>query len=348
MNRYQNYNQQNYNEQQLRKEYYEYLQNEMRENTLRRREKNSLIATGIAIGAALIVQLIIEIILVSALKPLNIYELFNSSSLFQNCYNVLVADLCGLGIPFTVLAIVFKKRFVTPLVPTKKLGAAKASAWVALGMGGCLIANIATNGVIKLFDFFGYELTQPELVKPDSVIALFAVVVSTAIAPAIFEEYAFRCCTLGVLRRYGKGFAVFAVSIIFGLIHANVIQFIFAFMVGLILGYITVVTDNVIPAMFIHGLNNGISVTSDFITYFAGEAATKSAEVYLIVGWALLAIAGLVYLVVHNSLTPQKEEKSTQPKSRLSFGTKLLCLLPGLALPITILILLTTQYIQRK
>lgn len=48
-----------------------------------------------------------------------------------------------------------------------------------------------------------------------------------------------RCCALGIVKKYGKAFGVVAVSIVFGLIHGNIIQFIFATLVGLILGYVT-------------------------------------------------------------------------------------------------------------
>lgn len=64
--------------------------------------------------------------------------------------------------------------------------------------------------------------------------------IGTAIVPAICEEFAMRCCCVQLLRKYGNGFAVLSISIVFGLLHGNVIQFVFAFLVGLILGYITV------------------------------------------------------------------------------------------------------------
>lgn len=69
-----------------------------------------------------------------------------------------------------------------------------------------------------------------------------------------------RCCCVQLLRKYGNGFAVLSISIVFGLLHGNVIQFVFAFLVGLILGYITVKTDSVVPAILVHALNNGMSV----------------------------------------------------------------------------------------
>lgn len=80
-----------------------------------------------------------------------------------------------------------------------------------------------------------------------------------------------RCCALGLLKNYGKAFGVVSVSVVFGLLHGNVIQFIFAFLVGLVLAYITIKTESIIPAMCIHALNNGMSAVSDTVNYAAGK-----------------------------------------------------------------------------
>ncbi len=325
------------------------MQERLRINMLRRKERNAIIADGFIIGATIIAMIVVEFIVVLMLQKSDAYAVYNSSSTFQNFFNVIAVHLLSLAVPFSLMALILKKRFTTPLIPTKKIGAAKTAAWVAVGMGVCMAANFITNGVIKLFDIFGYKLTQPELIKPDSIIALISVFISTSLVPAIFEEYAFRCCTLGVLRRYGKGFAVVAVSIVFGLIHQNVIQFVFAFLVGLILGYVTVVTDSVIPAMIIHGINNGISVLGDVVTYFSkSDKLANTVEGYVIMAFIALSIAGLIYLIVNRELLPKKEEIKEEKPYKISFGVKLACLLPGFAIPFLILIAFTSQFIQKK
>lgn len=354
MNQYPNNNQFNQNNQYYSnagmtpQQYQQFMQSQMRENMLKRRERNELIRDGAVIGGTILAYLVIEVIVVSMINILGLKSVYDNSPTFQNFFNVIAVHFFSMTIPFSIMAIILKKRFTGPLVPTKKIGAASMCAWVAFGMGGCMAANIITNFIINLFDTAGYKLTQPELTKPDSIIALISVVISTSVIPGIIEEYAMRCCTLGALKKYGKGFAVFAVSIVFGLIHANLIQFIFAFLVGLVLGYITVVTDNVIPAMLIHAFNNGISVVEDFITYFSGSSAASKAEPYIIGAWFVVSIIGLVYLIVKRKLLPKKNNKATTPPSRLSFGAKLACLVPGFLIPFMILIVITSQYIQHK
>ena len=340
MNQFQNYNPAPYTPQQLQQEYQrQYYFKLKRDN-----EKREIIKTGVVIGATILFYLIIQSILVLILQSSDYYSLYSSSSLFQNTFNIIAVDICSLVIPFFIMSLILKKRYTGDLIPRESFGKLPSFAFICLGMGGCILANYITAFVIELFKVFGYELTQSQYNDPNSAIECIAIVFSTAIAPAICEEFAMRCCTLGALRKYGKGFAVVAVSIVFGLIHGNVIQFVFAFLVGLILGYITVVTDNVIPAMFVHGFNNGISVINDIIKYAFGSDATEYAGVVCYIIWIPLAIWGLSYLTLKKKLLPKKEQKIKEPYA-LSFGSKLLCMLPGLFIPLCILIYLTTQTI---
>jgi hypothetical protein len=212
-------------------------------------------------------------------------------------------------------------------------------------MGGCLIANYVTSFVTAIFNAFGYELTQSESLGIDSPLACIALVFSTAIVPAVCEEFAMRCCTLGALRKYGKGFSVFAVSVVFGLLHGNVIQFVFAFLVGLVLGYVTVRTDNVIIAMFIHGFNNGLSVLRSILEYTISDDFATKVITAIFLMWLILSILSLIYLTVKKELLPPKTQKAPKEPYALSFGTKLLCLLPGFFVPFVLLIYLTSTSI---
>lgn len=311
----------------------------------RKKEINELIGTGFIIGAVIVIFLIIQVIAVTLLSVMGLYDVYSSSSLFQNCFNIVGLHLLALTIPFGIMALILKKRFTGPVIPCEKIGFLKGFMWVSVGMGCCLLANIVTSYVIALFKVFGYELTQNEMLSVDSPLACIALVFSTAIVPGVCEEFALRCCTLGVLKKYGKGFAVFAVSIVFGLIHGNIIQFVFAFLVGLVLGYITVKTNNVVPAMFVHGFNNGLSVVNDIFEYSISGDFAESAITVIYIVWVVLAIIGLIYLILKKELLPLKKEKEPRQPYALSFGTKLLCLLPGLFIPFMILIYLSVKTI---
>ena len=94
-----------------------------------------------------------------------------------------------------------------------------------------------------------------------------------SVIPAICEEFAFRVVTLGMLRKYGDGFAIVVSSLLFSLLHGNFEQIPFAFLCGLALGYVAVATGSVFISMAVHFGNNFISTlltaldVSDMVQY---------------------------------------------------------------------------------
>lgn len=311
----------------------------------RKEEKSTLMKKGFVIGSTLVAMLIIEIIVISFLQHSPYYSLYDSSAVFQHAFNIFAVHIMALLVPFSAMAAVLKNSSASPIVPNKKLSPMTTLSWVGIGLGVCLVANFITQGVIYLFEFFGYELTTPDSLTVDSPLACVVLVFSTIIAPGLIEEYCLRACTMSALKVHGKAYAVVAVSIVFGLIHGNIIQFVFAFTIGLILGYVTIKTDSIIPAMLIHGLNNSLSVISEILEYTSGEKVADTVTALLVLFWIAAAVAGAIYLANKKELLPKKEVVKKEPYA-LSMGEKLLCLLPGLFIPFTILIIETGQYIH--
>lgn len=76
-----------------------------------------------------------------------------------------------------------------------------------------------------------------------------------AIAAPVFEEVIFRGFVLRTLQPYGRRFAILCSAFLFGIFHGNILQTPFAFVVGLILGYITV-EYSIVWAILLHTINN--------------------------------------------------------------------------------------------
>ena len=88
---------------------------------------------------------------------------------------------------------------------------------------------------------------------------------TTAVIPGIFEELLFRGAVLTRLRPYGKGVSVVISAVLFGLMHQNAGQFLYATAAGLVLGWITVQTGSVVCAMVCHFFNNAVAVVQQVI-----------------------------------------------------------------------------------
>lgn len=95
---------------------------------------------------------------------------------------------------------------------------------------------------------------------------LFINLFVTAVLPAICEETAHRGMLLRGLSPMGRIWAIVLSSLLFGLLHLNVEQVFYTIVMGLFLGYLASVTDNIYPVMIVHFMNNAISVVMGYST----------------------------------------------------------------------------------
>lgn len=125
-----------------------------------------------------------------------------------------------------------------------------------------------------------------------------------AVLPALSSELLFRGFLLtGLLRRFKPTMAVFLSSLLFGLYHLNVFQFLPALVLGMVLGLLTIKSGSVLPAMLFLLLHNGVQV---FLTGQAQPLALpedaspeliRALRIGLTVATSLLAAGILVWLL---------------------------------------------------
>lgn len=310
-------------------------------------ERKEIRKLGNIVGIVITVFLISQIISVSFLSSFGLYDVYNASQLFQSCFNTLAIEVLALVIPFGIMAFLNRKKYESELIPTEKLPFGRFCAWVGFGMLCCVGANYAVGILVTVMNTFGFDLVQVETMEPDSLLTCIASIVGTAIVPAVCEEFAMRCCTLGLLKKYGKAFGVTAVSIVFGLLHGNVIQFVFATMVGLAVGFVTVKTNSILPAVFIHAFNNGMSVVSDLFAYALGDRAEEISLYAFFFFWIAAGILSTVYLSFKKQLKrggwkPKEPFANTVRKKLGAFF-----FVPGMIVPFIFLIFFTVTTIEK-
>jgi membrane protease YdiL (CAAX protease family) len=137
-----------------------------------------------------------------------------------------------------------EKRIVLKRFPVKLLLPA-AVAIMALGV----IADPVTE-VIPVPEWF--EEIMDKYFKPN-LLGFVGIV----IAAPILEELLFRGVILhGLLKNYRPAKAILLSAFLFGLIHFNPWQFVFAFPAGILLGWIYWKTGSVLCTMILHAFNN--------------------------------------------------------------------------------------------
>lgn len=295
-------------------------------------ERKQIRHLGNIFGLAMTVYVVINILVSLIIAVPKINNLYNSSALFQSCFGIIAIDLFGLVATFGIMAYINKKKYTSELIPSERLSFKDNFLWIGFGMLCCIIANYIVSFIVYLLQAIGLDPTEFETPEPDSVITSIAIAIGTAIMPAICEEFAMRCCGIGLLRKHGKAFAVVSISLVFGLLHANFVQFVFATAVGLILGYITVKTNSIIPAVFIHMFNNGISVITSIAEYVFKTESTNSVAFWFAV-WFIIGGISTIVLALQGYFR-NKENKIYEPYQN-SLGKKIstFFFVPGMIIP---------------
>ncbi len=284
-----------------------------------KKEKHEIRVISFSMGCAIVAYLIIQTIASVVIDLAGWSEFYTDSTTFQYAFNIVFVSFLSVFVPFGIVALFNKNRYERPAVPTEKVGFVKGFCWICFGMACCVLANIIVSYIAAVIQkIVGHELYSGIDIKPDSVSAVIMEFLGIAIIPAICEELAMRSFSLQLLAKYGKGFGVFAVSLVFGLLHGNIVQFIFAFLVGAVLGFVTVKTNNIVPAILIHAFNNGMSAVQSAVQYFFNEKSADVASIFIYILWLVLGALSGIYLLLKKEFAKSKHKG----KSVLTIGQK--------------------------
>lgn len=132
----------------------------------------------------------------------------------------------------------------------------------------CFIINIAVSSLFNgILIFTGYEFASSgAAVNPDDINGwdFLLDLILVAVIPAFAEEFLHRGIVLQGTKHFGFKRAIVLSSLLFALLHLNIQQVSYAFVIGLVLGFVAVVTKNIYPAIIIHFTNNAISTYVDY------------------------------------------------------------------------------------
>ena len=220
------------------------------------------------------------------------------------------------SVPFI---IVFKANHISisETVPLGKPKKGNRLAMFFIGLSLCAFANIANSYAGYFFSGFGINYNVDYGENPSGVFGFLLSFLATAIVPAFMEEFACRGLIMGMLRRYGDGFAILMTATVFGLMHGNFDQMPFAFMVGLALGFIVVQTNSLWIAVAVHSANNFVSVAFSYLlSPLSADIQNLIYSVYLMVALGLGIAAATVSGKEILSFSPETTESSFSKKCK--------------------------------
>lgn len=157
---------------------------------------------------------------------------------------------------FLILLLWKKPRFLKEEVFTKgaPMKAGSFFTILCIFLSGQMVFQIGSTVLELILNSFGYSIIEGMeslQTDPDN----FSMFLYAGILAPITEEILFRGLIQRTMLPFGKKFAIFVSSFTFGLFHGNLIQTPYAFVVGLVLGYVAA-EYNILWAMVLHMINN--------------------------------------------------------------------------------------------
>ena len=172
-------------------------------------------------------------------------------------------------------------------------------------LGGQFLSQMMLSVTEIVLNIFGFTIL-PGLEALTVDMDDFGMFLYTCILAPVTEEILFRGVVLRKLIPYGKRFAILCSAVTFGLFHGNLVQAPFAFLVGLVLGYVAA-EYNICWAMLLHMVNN--LVMADMLSRLTSSLPLMVANTVTLLVFFVFAVAALVILIVRRKDIRSWKEK---------------------------------------
>ncbi len=255
-------------------------------------ETRSVYDTSKAIGAAILLFLLLSNILTLILVP--IIELFTTNKDFQ----LSIASSITTIIVIIYLAKRYTKKlnFQIPMTVKGNWNYKTILITFIIFLGLNFIFSLLFSGINLLLQPLGYQLVDyATRFEPKNNIDLILQLLSICIIAPIFEEIFFRGIVLHGLKPYGNGFAIIISSLFFGMMHGSLLHNISMFICSLALGYLAIKTQSIIPGIIVHFLNNVLACVLTFLE-------VSSIGTIISVGLLLISAIYTIYFLLRHKV----------------------------------------------
>ena len=208
------------------------------------------------------------------LVSFNLYLFDESIYDFLNYLMMFVQYLVFFPIIFLVAKINLKTKtkefFVKP-----KVRFSYVLRWTIISMAAVYIVSFVFSFFFTILEALGIYVNNSEGMAPQSLPEFIAYFFIVVICAPIFEEILFRGFIMTGLMKFGSWYAAVVSGILFGVFHLNHQQMFFAAAFGVILGFVDIKAQSVLPSIFAHFCLNGFSfLTSVVYSFITTEDGT--------------------------------------------------------------------------
>ena len=165
--------------------------------------------------------------------------------------------------------------------------------------------------------FTGWGLTVSGISLPlDNVGQFILFSFLYALLPAVFEELFFRGLLVEGLKSLGKVYSVLLSALCFALYHCSAVQFVYQFIYGVALGFLSVSAKSIVPCIVAHFINNFAVISFEFF-----KIAIDLYSIVVIILGAMLLVLFTVFLCLIEKVKKTERVKGNMGKFFLPFGT---------------------------
>lgn len=218
--------------------------------------------------------------------------------------NTMLILLAAMVVSFPILFFLFRRDQKRKAEAFETPGAVYYIPVILAGFTACLGLNYLIS-LLKIPELFpAYQEVSKQIYGGNFVIQLFSAVVGAA----VIEELLFRGIMYGRLKSFlNKKAAILVSALLFGLYHMNMVQGIYAFLIGVLLAFTYEKFKTIAAPILLHGAANLFSVfmVQTGVLDFT-EGSVLWSVVFSVVPLAILAVC---VWVIQNKVSVVREQE---------------------------------------
>ncbi|MCI6007524.1 lysostaphin resistance A-like protein [Oscillospiraceae bacterium LCP25S3_E10] len=257
------------------------------------KQRKSLRKTSNRVGGGMLLFVVFTSVIAAVLMSLTVTSGSSSLNLSTVMLYIInaIASLVG---EFIVAAIIMAmcKTNINQAVKIKSVSIGDTVKYTLAAMGFVYVFNLLLSFMNINLSMFGFQNKTSDYGSTSGTVENIIYFIAIAVVPPIIEEFLFRGAILCSLRKHGDALAIVVSAVMFGFAHSNFIQTPVTFLTGLVLAYLTVKTNSLIPAIIIHFVNNGSAVAFDLLSQL-----NLDSMVYSIIDFSLALVFVLSGLI---------------------------------------------------
>lgn len=263
-----------------------------------------------------------------------ITSLLRDKGIIFNAIAYIIANSCAV---FIAMAIARRKGAYKNWFSKSKINAGFTALLCVGTIGLSLIGGMIINFYHIFFDNSGVtESISTSLFSDDKIVLVVTILYVCIIGPFL-EEFLFRGFVLHETASVSPLLGMVVSSVLFGLFHGNFEQAINATLLGMLLSYVTLKSNSIWPAVFMHITNNSFSCFMSWVSEKLPEDTANTVSGVLVLLIVAVSIVTAVLIVKKlgkinrnedildrkNFITDEKIAAIKEKEGKTSLGAKL-------------------------